>query len=181
MVNSIGSNGDAISFLNDVILFGRPYFNIDTAGFAVIKSGAKNVDITFEREYLDQPIVNATISIEASDSISAETLFESNLQYAITKKKTQGFTIILNKPAPNDIRFSWIAIAVKEAKVFNSIDLTPISEPTPLETPIPIPDSTPSANSEPASSPQVNPSETPNPTPSELVSPEPTSPETPTP
>ncbi|MEK7154302.1 MAG: hypothetical protein AAB792_01975, partial [Patescibacteria group bacterium] len=135
-VNSVGKAGDAMAILSDVIFFGRPYFNSDTAGFALIKKGAKSADVAFEREYLEQPIVNANISVEASDSLSEEEIFANNIQYLVTKKTAKGFTIVLNKSAPDDVRFSWIALAVKNPKIFSSAEVTetlplPIPSPTP--------------------------------------------------
>ncbi|MEK7148248.1 MAG: hypothetical protein AAB758_03030, partial [Patescibacteria group bacterium] len=158
-VNNIGKAGDTTMFLSDVELFGRPYFNTDTAGFTLIKRDAKSVDVVFEREYLEQPIVNANISVEASDSLSEEDIFANNIQYLVTKKTTRGFTIVLNKPAPNDIRFSWIALAVKSAKMFSSIEVS--ATPTPV----------PSTDSGTAVSPSVAPEASPSPAPSETPTP----------
>src|SRR6185436_3330554 len=61
-VNSIASVGDFLTLQNDTEFIGRPYLNADTAGFAVIKANAKVVEVSFDREYLGQPIVNANIS-----------------------------------------------------------------------------------------------------------------------
>lgn len=131
IVNSIGSSGDILSILSDTIFIGRPYFNADTAGFAVMASSTLSVAIAFEREYLEQPVVNASISFEAVEIASSteniatstleEILFANNISYVITAKSTKGFTILLNKPAPIDINFSWIALAVKNPKIFSSI------------------------------------------------------------
>jgi hypothetical protein len=127
-VDHIASVNDAISFMNDAIFFGRPYFNQDTAGFAVVKSGDKSVDVAFDREYLEQPIVNTTISMENSGSEDA--IFAANVQYMVTKKSVKGFTILLNKPAPTDMNFSWTAFAVKNAHIFtsNAASTTPTAE-----------------------------------------------------
>ncbi len=171
LVDTIGSTGDTLSILNDMIFFGRPYFNNDTAGFAMIKNGARSVDVVFTQEYIDQPVVTANISVEASDSISEDTIFNANLQYLVVKKTTQGFTIKLNKDAPGDIRFSWIALAVKSANVFQSIDITPTPTPTPSDTPTPTPEITPSNT--PTPTPEVTPTDTPTPTPSDTPEPTP--------
>ncbi|MBI4128896.1 MAG: hypothetical protein HY460_02485 [Parcubacteria group bacterium] len=137
-IDSIGSNGDAISILSDTIFFGRPYFTTDTAGFAVVKQGEQSVEVAFEREYIEQPIVNATITHDTDAKASGEeasrlrdeenaflsALFENGISYAIVRKSEKGFAIVLNKPAPTDIAFSWIALAVKGAKTFQ----TPLPE-----------------------------------------------------
>ncbi len=172
-VDSIGALSDIITLTSDVLFFGRPYFNTDTAGFAVVTKGEKSVDIVFEKEYLEQPIANATITLETQPSASAEAteaetagtasdqqleelIFASDVRYIITKKSVNGFTIILNKPAPVDIRFSWTAFAVKNPKTFfslrleptvpsstsqtqsgestSTLDQTPVLEPTPAST-----------------------------------------------
>ncbi|MBX4190315.1 hypothetical protein KW791_03425, partial [Candidatus Parcubacteria bacterium] len=164
VINKIGTDQDAISILSDAIFFGRPYFNADTAGFAMVKEGDRNVDVEFTQEYLEQPIVNATISVEEDDSISEETLFNNNIQFIVTKKSVKGFTIKLNKDAPGDIRFSWIALAVKNAKVFNSIEVS--------STPPPEPPS--SGGSSSGNSLEQSSEATPEPSPESLASPEPT-------
>jgi hypothetical protein len=142
-VDSISSIGDALNLMGDVYFFGRPYVNNDTAGFAVIEQGARFVDVVFTREYLSQPVVNANISVEASDSLTEETLFANNIQYVVTKKTVNGFRIVLNADAPGDIRFSWMALAVQNANTFFSV--RPVSAPFELPTPIatPMPQATP--------------------------------------
>jgi RNase P/RNase MRP subunit p29 len=118
-VDSISSWDDAISFLSDTVFIGRPYFNADTAGFAVILEGAKKVDITFTTPYLAQPVISADIAFENSDSedfSQEEQFFSAGVDYIVTRKSVNGFTILLNKPAPQDIKFSWIALAVKDPR-----------------------------------------------------------------
>jgi hypothetical protein len=163
LVDSIGSLGSFLSFQSDVEFFGLPYFNKDTAGFALIKQGVDSVDVAFTQEYLDQPIVSATISFEQAadlsnitdedtlnilrnDAISAAQGFLGNgVNYVVTNKSKRGFTIVLNKPAPSDIRFSWIALAVKQATTFSSIDAPAASAPSsPSNLP---PDNSPPADS----------------------------------
>ncbi len=139
VVDAISSLTDAISFQNDVLFIGRPYFTTDTAGFALIKQGAQSVDVTFDKEYLEQPIINASITLNDDPSLKTETdqqkiqtlrdqqvqaaqnLFASAIQYIVINKSEKGFTIVLNKPLTQDINFSWIALAVKSAKTFSSI------------------------------------------------------------
>jgi hypothetical protein len=101
-----------------------PIFNSDTAGFAVIKAGANKVGITFDTPYITEPIVSTTISFEKNDNITdteAAQFFSENISSIVTNKSQNGFTILLNKVATQDIRFSWIALAVKDAKVFESV------------------------------------------------------------
>jgi len=190
-VDHIESIGTILSMLSDVEFFGRPYFNADTAGFAIIEKGAASVSISFDQEYLDQPIVNATIAVDsASNSADLENVILSNdIRYIVTRKSTQGFTIILNKEAPEDIAFSWIALAVKNPKIFHSAPLTPTptatptstptSTPTPLPTPEPSATTTPAPTLTPAPTPDLIPEVTASPTPD--VTPTPISTPTPTP
>ncbi|MDO8715599.1 MAG: hypothetical protein Q7J73_02150, partial [Dehalococcoidales bacterium] len=66
---------------------GRVYFNDDTAGFAIIKKDAKTVGIKFTEKYAQQPIVNITISLNATPSASQQTIadliFNSDIRYLV--------------------------------------------------------------------------------------------------
>jgi hypothetical protein len=133
-IDTITANGNIIRFMSDTSFIGRPYFNNDTAGFAQITEGARKVTIQFTDEYLTQPIVSVGITLNAPDGYSeatpeevktmqtddeqnAQALFDLGLQYVVINKNEHGFTILLNKAAPKDISFSWIALAVKDAKL----------------------------------------------------------------
>jgi len=166
-VESIGALNDSVTFLSDTVFFGRPYFTTDTAGFAVIKEGGRTVEVVFEKEYIEQPIVNTTISLEEDDNADDELIFANDINYIITKKSVNGFDIMLNKPAPKDIKFSWIALAVKNAKTFTSIEnniesmpeLIPEAtpQPTPEVIPEPTPELTPETTSESLPEPAIEP------------------------
>jgi hypothetical protein len=183
-VDSISSIGDQILFMNDLVFIGRPYFNADTAGFAVIGAGHRAVDVLFDDEYLAQPIVNATLSVDqktdeeiANDPTyiegqREEELFAEDIRFIVSKKNTKGFTILLNKRAEKDMPFSWTAFAVKDVKIFLSSststwNLDPnatstvvvASEPTPEPTP------DPTQNPEPTPTPEPTPAPEPEPTP----------------
>ena len=115
-----------------------PLFNKDTAGFALIKEGDKKVRITFDQAYATTPIVSASITFEATDNIdesSSSDLFNQNIQYIVTAKDQTGFTILINKKAPRNIRFSWIALGVRDAKIIESIYEGLTIDPTPTDTP----------------------------------------------
>ena len=205
IVDSIGSNGEMLVFNSDIEFFGRPYFDSDTGGFLVVSEGATFASVSFEREYLNQPVVNATITLNRA-SASAETtadklaseadeqlLFDSDIRYIVSNKSAKGFTIRLNKPAPFDVQFSWMALAIKDAKTFFS----PIA-PAPSSSPpsdsgssTPLLSATPAPTSEPVSEPTpevIEESASPTPVPaqeqqgqSEEVTPGPTIEPTPTP
>jgi hypothetical protein len=50
-------------------------------------------------------------------------IFDNDTRFIVTRKNVHGFTILLNKPATTSIGFSWIALAVKNAKLFTSKDV----------------------------------------------------------
>jgi hypothetical protein len=140
VVDEIGQDEGLLNIKGDVVFFGRPYFTSDTAGFALIKEGQDKVDIVFDREYLEQPIVNANISSDRSTTTPdftqelAKSLFENDIRYLVVDKDEKGFSIILNKPAPKNITFSWIALAVNGSKTFTSLEpaqIPPITELNP--------------------------------------------------
>jgi hypothetical protein len=125
-VDHIAALNREISFYSDTVFIGTPYFNKDTGGFVTFASGTRFANITFEHEYLVAPIVNATIALDITSSSEhnldpegdvERVILQNRVRYLITKKSTKGFTILLDKPAPADLRFSWIAIAVRDATV----------------------------------------------------------------
>jgi len=66
------------------------------------------------------PIVTANITFEKETDFNDQEFFDQNIQSLIKDKDQNGFTIVLNKVAPQDINFSWIALAVKDAKIYES-------------------------------------------------------------
>jgi len=127
MVNTIGSDDSVLQLLGDVEFFGRPYFNRDMGGTAIIKKDAKAVEIIFDKEYIEAPSVVASISFadEATTTLEAKqsAVFDNDLKFVVTKRTTKGFVILLNKPATNDVTFMWMALAIKNAQVFTSIEV----------------------------------------------------------
>ncbi len=101
-----------------------PLFNKDTAGFAIIKEGDTRVRVKFDVPYATTPVVSASMTFEAIDNIDAidlAGLFEEQYRFVVYNKDVDGFTIELNKPATLNIRFSWVALGVKDAAVFESV------------------------------------------------------------
>ncbi len=169
-INTISSGKDAVTFMSDTIFFGRPYFTTDTAGFAKIEKGDQSVDVVFDKEYLEQPIVNATITLNTdpqlkdlntetdADAIKAlkdaqekniQDLFAADVKYLVVNKSEKGFTIILKEKATQDINFSWTALAVKSAKTFSSkVDTAPTPD-TPPTSPTPPAETSPEPVPEP--------------------------------
>lgn len=125
-----------------------PLFNKDTAGFATIKEGARKVEVVFSQPYVAQPVTSASISLEdiiipatevepesiqALSDADAQAFLDQGISYIITNKTTRGFTIRINKNAPQDIRFSWTALAVKDPGLFESLVEGLIINPPPSE------------------------------------------------
>jgi trimeric autotransporter adhesin len=156
------------------IILNRTIFDKDMAGTAVIKKDSDRVQIDFEKEYEQKPAIN--ISMETNDINTLTQIFGENYQYLIANKNTKGFTIVINKNAKEDITFSWVAIAAKDAKTFYS-QITPAPTPTPTHveqiTPTDIPTSTifptPAATPIPTLEPTVIPTISPEPTPNEIA------------
>ena len=110
--------GDAV-FKGNVSIEGRPTFNRDVAGLAVIDKGNDFVEVKFNNEYESVPIVTATISLNRNTDDETqknleEDILNGNFNYVITRKTTKGFIIRLNKKATSGITFSWVAISVKD-------------------------------------------------------------------
>jgi hypothetical protein len=122
IVDTIGTTGVTMDMLGDITFYGRPYFTGDTAGSAVILKGTRSVEIVFDREYMETPIVSTEIALEEASSTDefSESIFNSNIRSIVTKKGVKGFTILLNKPSTEDISFSWIALPTKNQKMFTS-------------------------------------------------------------
>ena len=127
-------------FINDVVFKGNvrfnstPTFNNDTAGFAVIKQGDDSVQINFNQEYVNTPIVHlASIALDKiGDSVAQANLenqiLNGNISYVITQRTTQGFVIKLNKPATEHINFSWVALSIQDAQT-SGLDVLPSIAP----------------------------------------------------
>lgn len=173
-----------VSFLSDTVFKGgvafekAPTFGVDTAGFATIEKGRKKVRVNFTEAYEKQPIVTVALTRDTSPLLDdqadsdlradvatvekefAKSVFENNVRYIVTEKDRHGFTILLAEDAPADLSFSWVAIAVKGAKTFESgkaeepkvdvptdvpVDISPppitppVITPTPEVTPLPEP------------------------------------------
>lgn len=134
-----------VIFRGDVEFVGRPTFNKDTGGYAAIKEGEKQVRISFEKEYSETPIVTANSIWDISEeNLSALTHREIYLlqkqDFVIAAVTSKGFTILLEEPAVVDLKFSWTALAVKDAKTSTSeVKSQNTSEvlPTPSSTPVP--------------------------------------------
>ncbi|HVE81114.1 MAG TPA: MerR family DNA-binding transcriptional regulator [Candidatus Dormibacteraeota bacterium] len=93
-----------VLFNADVEFAGRPTFNSDTAGFAVIKAGEQKVTVKFDRQYAVTPAISVNIG---GGQFS---------EYSYTNITPNGFDIVLKQPAADNMQFSWIALGVNNAK-----------------------------------------------------------------
>lgn len=92
-------------FRQDVEFDGHIAVASDTAGLALIRIGETKVQVKFDRPYTEMPIV----SVSLGDGKFAS--------YSYANLTNQGFEIVLEHPATNDLRFSWIALAGKAPKL----------------------------------------------------------------
>ena len=85
-------NGNAefaksVIFSDEVEFIVPPLFNNDTAGFAVIKEGAKSVRIDFDNPYITTPVVSSTITFEKNEEENNQ-LKEFNLDLKLDSLET---------------------------------------------------------------------------------------------
>ncbi|OGG09542.1 hypothetical protein A2781_07170 [Candidatus Gottesmanbacteria bacterium RIFCSPHIGHO2_01_FULL_42_27] len=142
-----------VSFMGDVIYIGRPTFNKDTGGFAMIKKGQRKVKVEFEKEYASLPVVNVNNLWETDEATLSviedlDGLYPPETNHIIAALSAKGFTIVLDEPAITDLKFAWIALAVREARTFENQteikesvipDITSLFSPTPIFSPTPVP------------------------------------------
>lgn len=140
-----------VVFNQQVEFVATPTFSRDTAGFAVLYPGQTSVVVEFETAYETAPVV--TVSPVRTASTAG-----SSIQPFVSDVTPQGFTLMLAEAPSAELTFSWIAVAVKDAKTHRQVPASP----------------TPSPMTQPSPSPSliVNPSPTPAPTTSPIVQPE---------
>ncbi len=101
--NSVEFLGSVV-FHSDITFLGRPTFNKDTAGYALIKAGSREVNISFEKAYTKKPVI--TVSLSLSEGVKLDDL----PLFAVYESSSQGFKIRLSRATISDLQFSWIAI-----------------------------------------------------------------------
>jgi hypothetical protein len=156
-----------VIFHSDVAFLGRPTFNKDTAGFATLASGQNEVDVNFTNQYVNQPVVTASLNLIGGADVSQVP------PYAVYDISTSGFKIKLAGSAPFDLQFSWIALAVVNASTSQG-QVSGASTTAPSATPVST--NTPTANSSasPTDTPVASPSMSPTATPVPTITPSPT-------
>jgi hypothetical protein len=89
-----------VVFAGDVEFQGGVSFSNNTGGFAKVVTGQQTVHVSFSKPFKQMPIV----SLSLSDGKFA--------QYSYSNVTADGFDIVLNLPASEDLQFSWIALDV---------------------------------------------------------------------
>lgn len=128
------------NFAGDVSFANSPLSASDSAGTALIKTGAAQVTISFSKTYPTTPIVQATLlSAADSDETAEELLLSQDIGFLVTKRTASGFTIRLKKPAPLDLLFGWSALftptrspSVGDNPAASSVPAVNQSSPTPI-------------------------------------------------
>lgn len=118
-VNGMSDFVGNVIFHNNATFKKHVNFASDSAGVVTVKKGDQKVDVIFTQEYSNSPIVTTSIALDHMDdadiaSASATALFGQDYKVLVVQKSTKGFTILLNKPASDDLHISWTAIGVDE-------------------------------------------------------------------
>lgn len=112
-------------FMNDIEVSGRVTFNKDSGGYAKIAKDATRVDVVFTKEYAQQPVVSVSLTadqVTLADGtkedikIKEQRLFTAGYNYLVSNLSTKGFTIVLNKKATEDLKFTWNGVAIKDGE-----------------------------------------------------------------
>lgn len=126
IVNGVSNFFAQVIFKEDVIFEGRPTFNSDTGGSAIVKKDSDRVEVVFDKEYEKTPVISANITFDQKKNIDGsikdtkeleQKILEKGYSFVVVSKSAKGFTIVLNKRAEDDIEFSWIALSIKETKI----------------------------------------------------------------
>lgn len=90
----------------------------DSGGIVTIKKDELEVEVKFKQDYPLKPLITASYYFEGKDGkddLAAQQAYnKAGYRFVVTKISQTGFTIVLNQPATADMRFSWLAVAVKE-------------------------------------------------------------------
>lgn len=114
-----------VNFKDQVAFNDHVIFNNDSAGKAVIKQGSNKVTVTFKKSYTNIPLVNSNVLLEDTKDANGVVTEAAEVKqqryltqgyFAMVANVTEeGFTIILNKNADEDLTYSWLAISVSDA------------------------------------------------------------------
>ncbi|MCL4416962.1 MAG: hypothetical protein M1365_09745, partial [Actinobacteria bacterium] len=121
-----------VVFKDDVKFDGTATFNKDTAGTAIVRKGADTVEIIFEKEFKNTPIITASVILDKENDQEKQKQTEqvtlgSDAKYVLANRNSKGFTIKLNNPTKIDMQFSWTAFSIDNPTTFES---KPVVTPT---------------------------------------------------
>jgi hypothetical protein len=102
--SSVSEFTSDISFKGSVFFQGTLFFNRNTAGYAVLRAGAQEVQVHFKDPLRESPIVSVTAN--------PTTPFE------VRDVTNKNFTIYALQPVSKDTFFSWVALSVKDPQFF---------------------------------------------------------------
>ncbi len=113
--------------LSDGALHGlyTKFSDINTGGYALIKTGTKEVRINFDKPFTQVPVVTASAiwDIDSNTLASMKELtnyFLPEQSYIVADVTAEGFSIVLYSPASTDLKFSWNALLVRGAKTITN-------------------------------------------------------------
>lgn len=112
-------------FGSDVALNGQtsfaeaPMYMTSIAGYAVIEKGSDEVRVSFDTEWEVVPIIQITMVYTGKDGKVTD-FFDAKYRSVIKNADEEGFTILLNQEAADDVKFAWTALQVKDAKTWKS-------------------------------------------------------------
>ena len=104
---------DKAIFRADVEFQGNTKFNKDAGGYAIIKTGANSIHVSFDKEFANRPPVKVTLGNGKFANYSYQNL------------TTTGFDIVLPAPSSEDLTFSWIAVPTNGTQTFVNASMNP--------------------------------------------------------
>ena len=104
-----------VTFKNDVEIQGKLYLDKDQLGTVMIPAGTTTIEVKFDKPYNSVPKVLLNLNLSTS-SIFA--------RYAVTKKSTSSFWIIIDAPVADDLYFDWVALGQRETVIDYSASST---------------------------------------------------------
>lgn len=129
IANGLSTFFGKTSFKDNAQFEKQVIFSSDIGGQALIKKDANKVEISFDKDFEQTPVINASVSFDeekdeggnVKDSQALiDKYFNEKYAFVIVGKSKKGFTIVLNKNAADDVNFTWTALRVKDVKTIQS-------------------------------------------------------------
>lgn len=144
-----------VIFNNDIEVKGRTYLAEDSIGEVLLQANAEQTTIAFKKPYPQPPIISVSMNIDWTtlDPELQETVrqavTEGKLQYFVTDRSVDQFTIRVSQPINVPLNFTWTAWPVRsDYSPIISSEGQPLSIPPAVEIP---PEASESAEQVPAS------------------------------